>query len=474
MNSQEKDMLPLRFDDTTIEAPVSAADSGSASQPGVESPAKPAPPANASAETAAETAAVSAPAQPAPGTGTMPRVFGVGGTGAAVVAQLLADHFPTDRMAVMDNDAAVLETSPAAHKMMLSEIGRGLVSSASSPPLSGGEMNRVREMCRGRDVVLVVAGLGGRVGSEAAPMVVRAAKDTGATVFAFATLPFECEGTLREKKAAEALKQLHRVADAVICLPNQKVFNLIDPKASMDVAVKVPQNLMSEGIGGFIRLLAGTGQWAAGLENVRDLLQCGGDECAFASVTSSGPDRVDDVVRKLMAHPLMESGSALTRARTVIVGLAAGELSMFEFDAVVKSIRTLAPNVSVHVGASTAADLGERFCLTAFAVPHRKPSSPNATSGPVPELTGHLMPEPPVGRDIPLFTAPPADIPGTEKDRLHEGNGGRRRKGSSRLRQTQLALDIISKGRFDKTEPTLYKGEDLDVPTYARRGIVFN
>jgi cell division protein FtsZ len=466
MNSQEKDLLPLRFDDLLTGAPCPGV------QPGVDSPSQPSPDSNAGAESAAP--ATSAPPAPAPGPGTMPRVFGVGGTGMAVVAQLLADHFPTDRMAVMDNDAAMLETSPAAHKMMLSEIGRGLVSSASSPPLSGGEMNRVREMCRGRDVVLVVAGLGGRVGSEAAPMVVRAAKDTGATVFAFATLPFECEGTLRERKAAEALKQLHRVADAVICLPNQKVFNLIDPKASMDVAVKVPQNLMSEGIGGFIRLLSGTGQWAAGLENVRDLLQCGGDECAFASVQSSGPDRVDDVVRKLMAHPLMESGGALGNARTVIVGLAAGELSMFEFNAVVKAIRAHAPQV--HVGASTAPDLGERLCLTAFAVPHRKPAASSVAGGDraAVELTGHLMPEPAPDRDVSLFTAPLPDIPGSEKDRLHEGNGGRRRKGSSRLRQAQLALDIISKGRFDKTEPTMHKGEDLDVPTYARRGIVFN
>jgi hypothetical protein len=34
-----------------------------------------------------------------------------------------------------------------------------------------------------------------------------------------------------------------------------------------------------------------------------------------------------------------------------------------------------------------------------------------------------------------------------------------------------LPLDIISRGRFDKSEPTIYKGEDLDVPTYIRRGI---
>jgi cell division protein FtsZ len=29
----------------------------------------------------------------------------------------------------------------------------------------------------------------------------------------------------------------------------------------------------------------------------------------------------------------------------------------------------------------------------------------------------------------------------------------------------------VSRGRFDKSEPTLYNGEDLDVPTFLRRSV---
>ena len=42
------------------------------------------------------------------------------------------------------------------------------------------------------------------------------------------------------------------------------------------------------------------------------------------------------------------------------------------------------------------------------------------------------------------------------------------------MRQGNLPLDIVNKGRFDKTEPTVHKGEDLDVPTYIRRGVALN
>jgi cell division protein FtsZ len=37
-----------------------------------------------------------------------------------------------------------------------------------------------------------------------------------------------------------------------------------------------------------------------------------------------------------------------------------------------------------------------------------------------------------------------------------------------------LPLEVVSKGRFEKSEPTVYQGEDLDVPTFVRRGIVLN
>jgi cell division protein FtsZ len=55
----------------------------------------------------------------------------------------------------------------------------------------------------------------------------------------------------------------------------------------------------------------------------------------------------------------------------------------------------------------------------------------------------------------------------------HSG-GGRSRRNPSKMLQAQLPLAIISKGRFDKSEPTIHKGEDLDIPTYIRRGVALN
>ena len=73
---------------------------------------------------------------------------------------------------------------------------------------------------------------------------------------------------------------------------------------------------------------------------------------------------------------------------------------------------------------------------------------------------------------------PPAPTLGSEQVQqllARQGRGGsRQRKSQSKMLQSQLPLDIVSKGRFDKSQPTIHKGEDLDLPTYIRRGVALN
>jgi cell division protein FtsZ len=42
---------------------------------------------------------------------------------------------------------------------------------------------------------------------------------------------------------------------------------------------------------------------------------------------------------------------------------------------------------------------------------------------------------------------------------------------SPKVQQPLLPLDPVTRGRFDKIEPTIVEGEDLDVPTFLRMKI---
>ena len=80
----------------------------------------------------------------------------------------------------------------------------------------------------------------------------------------------------------------------------------------------------------------------------------------------------------------------------------------------------------------------------------------------------------PGSRSTPRFVAPAPSLTPERTEQLFAQQGGRGRKPSSRMKQAQLPLEILSKGRFEKSEPTLHQGQDLDVPTYIRRGVALN
>ena len=82
-----------------------------------------------------------------------------------------------------------------------------------------------------------------------------------------------------------------------------------------------------------------------------------------------------------------------------------------------------------------------------------------------------------VNRPQSRFVPPLPEMTPEKREALISGRTGRMRragKAGSKMRQAQLPLDIVSKGRFDQSEPTIHKGEDLDVPTYIRRGVALN
>ena len=117
----------------------------------------------------------------------------------------------------------------------------------------------LKSACDDADVVFIIAGLGGGAGSGISPVLARAAKETGALVLAFVSLPFACEGNRREQQARQGLEQLKSVADGVICLPSQKIFKLIDENTSVLDTFRITGGLLIEGVRGIWQLLARPG-----------------------------------------------------------------------------------------------------------------------------------------------------------------------------------------------------------------------
>jgi len=385
------------------------------------------------------------------------KIIGVGNAGIAMLGVLDPAEFATAQFIAVNTDASAFAGSTAPVKIHLeNKLLRGLGSGGDperARALAEEQFSTLKSECEGASVVFLLAGLGGGAGSGISPVLAKAAHEAGALVLAFVTLPFGCEGNRREGQAQQSLEQLRAVADGVISLPSQRIFKLIDENTGALDTFRVVDGFLIEGVRGVWHLLTRPGLIQVHFGDLCGLLRDRHADNAFAFVEATGAGRAREVVENLFSHPLLDDGRALAESEAVLVSLTAGkDLSMAEISRVMDQVKRQCNHAQIIMGAAVDAGMNEKLCVTlivarqSLSTPAPRPQLPEARA------TGGLA----AHREV-MMTRP------------------RARKGNSKAAvQTQLPLTIVSKGRFDKSEPTKHNGEDLDVPTFIRRGMAMN
>ena len=422
------------------------------------------------------------------------KVIGVGGGGCNAVAHMVRERMSGVSFVVANTDAQALAESPAEEAIILgTKLTRGL-GTGGDPELgkaaAESDRERLKELCAGVDIVFVVAGLGGGTGTGGAPVVAQVAKEAGALVLGIVTLPFDFEGNRRQRQGQCGLQELKAQADAVICLPNQKIHRLIDENTSFVDTFKISNDLVAQGVRGIWRLLTQTGMINVDFNDLCSVTRDRHAESAFAHVEVAGENRAAQAVEQMLAHPLLDSGQVLSEADTVLVSIVGGrEMAMGEVNRLMEHLNRQCENAHLIMGAAIDETFSNRLAVTLIAsrraaeirdprerrrgsldrsAEERMPSDRSLSAA---DFDSELIQKNAPARPASRFVAPAPEL--TEQRAEHMlGRQGRRKK--TPMRQAQLPLEIISKGRFEKSEPTIHQGEDLDVPTYIRRGVAMN
>ncbi|MCM2274973.1 MAG: cell division protein FtsZ [Candidatus Didemnitutus sp.] len=411
------------------------------------------------------------------------KLIGVGGGGSNAVDRLKMENLERLQLAVVNTDAKALASSPVQDKILIGTgITRGL-SAGGDPALgyqaASDDREKLAAVVRDADLIFLVAGLGGGTGSGATPVVAELAREAGALVIAFVTMPFSFEGGRRRKQAEEALQELRAACHAVIPLSNDLLLQQGTEQTSVLDAFARADEWIGRGVKSIWGMLARTGLINLDFQALRTAFQTRGGKTLFGLGVGEGENAAQAAFENLKNCPLLATPEFARKADRLMVNITGGpDLSLTKVNELMTAVteefgreahvimgavidESLHGKVEVCVMGAT--DLGGRtFTRAKPLTPTRRtdkaPADVTEPADEAPAAPASEAPAKPAGSTAKAKSAAAAAAGAANKPLQEEfGFGG-----------TEPAA---SRGSFDKSDRNLFEGQDLDVPTYLRRGI---
>lgn len=415
------------------------------------------------------------------------KIFGVGGAGGRTVSQMAGarsqGHHTLENvdLIVINTDLQALQEIQGAEKVQIGAAVTHGLGAGGEPEIGArsaqNDAEKIEAHTQGADVVFITAGLGGGTGTGASPTIARIAKEQGALVLAFVALPFSFEGDRRKQQALSGLEQLKAQADAVICIPNDKIFRIAGPDASVVDAFKQADENIILGVQAVWQLLSRKGLINLDFADLRATLDSKHCDGLFSFGHAEGANKARDAVKALLENPLLDGGDVLAKAEGVLVSILGGpELTLADVQKTVEPISRLAHRAHVIMGAAIDESYRGKLAVTVIAAANVLPRRAVAQPVPTKPMT---FPRPgdaalsraPVMAPVSASSGSFSITSKSDAQEVPRPEPVAAQKSTAKPKQETLPLEGVSRGRFDKSEPTLYNGEDLDVPTFIRRGV---
>ena len=282
-------------------------------------------------------------------------LIGIGGAGLNALSRLEDAGLSRLRMLGIDTSAQALARLGKSGRVLLDHGTRGLGcggDEAQGKQAALAARRQLETALSGIDVAFIVAGMAGGTGAGVSSMVARTLKRSGAVTVGFGVMPFRFESKARHQRAERALGKLRRSCDTTITLDNDRLLACAGETASLDVALRVGDEVIRQTCAALVDLTGRPGWINLDLPLVRDLLLGGGDGCV-ASGIGRGSRPAQRALRAALASPLSNM-DALSHARSVMVQITGGHDLELQDTAETVSIleERLPKDCVVHAGAA--------------------------------------------------------------------------------------------------------------------------
>jgi cell division protein FtsZ len=299
------------------------------------------------------------------------KVVGVGGSGGNAVNTMITFGLEGVEFIVVNTDAQALNASAAATKLAIgSNITRGL--GAGADPEKGRkaaleDVQRIKELIGGADMVFVTAGMGGGTGTGAAPVIAQIAREEGALTVGVVTKPFLFEGRQRARRAELGLAMLSEHVDTLITIPNQKLVLLGDDDLTFIDACRKADEVLYQAVKGISDLITQSGIVNVDFADVKTVMSHMG-RALMGTGVAKGQNRARLAAEMAVTSPLLDDIS-VEGATGVLINIVGGpDLKMKEIQEAASLVQEQAhEDANIIFGASIDDTLGENVKVTVIA-----------------------------------------------------------------------------------------------------------
>jgi len=307
------------------------------------------------------------------------KVIGVGGGGTNAVNRMIEEGIQGVEFIAVNTDAQALLLSKAQTRVRIGDkLTRGL-GAGGNPEVGRKSAEESAEdlynVLKGADMVFITAGLGGGTGTGAAPIVAQVARDIGALTIGVVTRPFSFEGGKRMSSAEEGMAKLKEHADTLIVIPNDRLLQIVDKRASLQDSFKLADDVLRQGIQGISELITVPGLINLDFADVRTIMSEGG-AALMAVGRASGEDRARAAAEQAISSQLLDI--TIDGARGVLFNVTGGpNLTLYEVNQAAALIReTSHPDVNMIFGAVVDPDMGDDIRITVIATGFERSAMP--------------------------------------------------------------------------------------------------
>ncbi len=298
------------------------------------------------------------------------KVIGVGGGGNNAVNRMIFSNLRGVEFIAINTDVQSLESSSATKKLVIGNKvtkGHGAGAFPETGKLAAEEnLEEIKELLFGADMVFITAGMGGGTGTGAAPVVAKVAHDMGILTVAIVTKPFSFEGKKRMLQAEAGIENLRQYVDSLIIIPNDRLNQISEVRLSLAKAFEMVDDVLRRGVQSISELINVPGFINLDFADVTSVMQEAG-LAHMGTGIADGPEKAELAAKAAISSPLLET--SIKGAKGILISIKASpDIGLDEITQASTLIAEEAhPDANIIWGAAFDPELNDEMRVTIIA-----------------------------------------------------------------------------------------------------------